>query len=207
MLGQHPAKSSPNFRKQPNGQIEVKIAPRRSAPKSKRAANNGPRATSSTYRHRARTLGAAPRLLPISTRRRLHLAPRRAACPGGPRQPRQMSLLKVSTAFATYWSSRRLPKGLRQCPVMGARGMGKSSLVKATTRASMLTGQRKAAATQTDRDPPGRHRQFPARWRLHEARHTVSSCFATIFRSMPKTRPTSLLKQYLKAASKGGPTT
>ena len=138
LLGQRrPAKSSPNFRKQPNGQIEVQIAAQVSAKIETRRQRRGP--------------GDVLERIATALER---LAPRRAAAadfdaadafvwhPDGRLAPVarvnrvEMSLLKGIDRVRDVLveNTERFAKGLpaNNALLWGARGMGKSSLVKAS---------------------------------------------------------------------------
>ena len=90
-------------------------------------------------------------------------------------------------------NTRRFAAGLpaNNALLWGARGMGKSSLVKAVHAAINARAHRRAAA-QADRDPPRGHRHAAeAAGRCSSPRRSASSCFATTCRSTMTTPPTN----------------
>ena len=107
-------------------------------------------------------------------------------------------------------NTERFARGLpaNNALLWGARGMGKSSLVKAAHAGVNAGARRQGRAAQAGRNPPRGHRE-PARADDGAARRspTASSCSATICRSTPTTPPTSRSRRCSKAASRAGPRT
>ena len=106
-------------------------------------------------------------------------------------------------------NTRRFAQGLpaNNALLWGARGMGKSSLVKAAHAdvRSELGPARRQARSQAGRDPSRGHRH-PARLPCAPARmpRTASSCSATTFPSTRTTPPTSRSRRCWRAASRAG---
>ena len=109
-------------------------------------------------------------------------------------------------------NTERFAKGLpaNNALLWGARGMGKSSLVKACARGDQRGERRQARRghAQADRDPPRGHRE-PARPDDAAARHAAARHHLLrrpVVRSRT-TRPTSRSRRCSKAASRAVPTT
>ena len=194
----------------PHGQT-----PRKAPPKARRTS---PRPTDAPARGIAtleRIADALERLAPPAARRarfrrrrRLRLAPGRAPARRPVRTVNrvEMSLLKGIDRVRDMLveNTERFARGLpaNNALLWGARGMGKSSLVKAA-HAAVNAGHRGQAArpAQARRDPPRGHRE-PARPDGAPARGaaTASSCSAT---TCPSTRDDTSYKS-LKAVLEGG---
>ena len=102
-------------------------------------------------------------------------------------------------------NTERFARGLpaNNALLWGARGMGKSSLVKAAHAARQCRRRKKARRAQADRNPSRGYRK-PARADDGIARRAAiaSSCSATTCRSTATTPPTSRSRRCWKAASR-----
>ena len=124
----------------------------------------------------------------------------------------EMSLLKGIDRVRDVLmeNTERFAKGLpaNNALLWGARGMGKSSLVKASHAAVNAAHARaeQERHAQAHRNPPRGHRQ-PARSDGADPQHEVSasSCSATICRSTPRTPPTSRSRRVLEGGIEGRP--
>ena len=105
-------------------------------------------------------------------------------------------------------NTERFARGLpaNNALLWGARGMGKSSLVKAVHAAvNASQGERPLKLVEIHREDIESLPDLMALMRDDAA--TASSCSATICPSRPRTRATSRSRRCSKAASKAGPTT
>ena len=188
---------------------------RRRAPPSPRA----PKAAAATRRSLERIADALERLAPrrrlepIRPRRCLRLASGRRRLAPVPRVNRvEMSLLKGIDRVRDMLveNTERFANGLpaNNALLWGARGMGKSSLVKAVARRGQRRAHKPEPAAQARRNPSRGHRE-PARadGAAQRPRRSASSSFATISRSTTTTPATSRSRRRSKAASRAGRTT
>ena len=117
-----------------------------------------------------------------------------AGAAGQPGRDRRCCAASTGSATRLPTTPSASPAGLpaNNALLWGARGMGKSSLVKAVHAEINRTPRRRRAAAQADRDPPRGHRD-PAGADEPPPRRTrtASSCSATTSPSTPTTPPTS----------------
>ena len=144
----------------------------------------------------------------ISRRRRLRLGgPRRAPAAGAAawRVPFDLLCGIERVADTLYDNTRRFARGLpaNNALLWGARGMGKSSLVKAIHARSTRT---EPQAPGADRDPSRGHREPAAACCICWPRAAGAvCCSATTCRSMPARPATNRSRPCSRAASRAGP--